>query len=117
MKQLYISVGEDDYEAEKNDELDNVIQPSKEFTAEPKSEIAISIYALIGNNSPQTIMLLGKGTENSVLILIDSGSTHNFLYPIIAQKLGCVIQTTNPIKVRVANREQLCIQAKCFGFL
>nr|GEV61660.1 retrotransposon-related protein [Tanacetum cinerariifolium] len=42
-------------------------------------------------------------------ILIDSGSTHNFLNTCVAKKVGCKIKTTCPLRVTVAGEKHLSV--------
>lgn len=51
----------------------------------------ISLNALCGNNNFQTMRVKGVKGRNSLHILIDSGSTHDFLDIQTAKKLGCAI--------------------------
>lgn len=46
----------------------------------------IFLHALTGSINPKTIRILGKIEGQQVVILIDSGSTHNFLEPTIIKK-------------------------------
>ena len=48
-------------------------------------------------------------------ILIDSGSTHNFLDTKMAKKLGCKVEEIGPMKVDVANGNSLACVAICRG--
>jgi hypothetical protein len=52
----------------------------------PKVESLISLDALIGFSTPQTLKLIGYIKHWKVIILIDSGNTHNFIHRRIAQK-------------------------------
>ncbi|XP_074314174.1 uncharacterized protein LOC141649382 [Silene latifolia] len=49
----------------------------------------------------------GKVRVNPLNILIDSGSTHNFLDEKTARKLGCKIAPSYPVAIFVANGESL----------
>jgi len=49
-------------------------------------------------------------------ILIDSGSTHNFLNLATAKKLHCVIKKIPPLQVGVANEQYLLCPAMCKDF-
>ncbi|OMP06167.1 hypothetical protein COLO4_08297 [Corchorus olitorius] len=46
----------------------------------------ISLHALLGCVGPQTMQIAGKIKNQIVITLVDSGSTHNFLY--FSQKVG-----------------------------
>ena len=57
----------------------------------------------------------GHIKKKVVTIIIDLASTHNFLDLVVAKRIGCSIQTTNPMKVVVANgtkitRDEICRQ-------
>lgn len=41
----------------------------------------ISLHALIGSVNPRTMRVQGRVRNQEVVILIDSGSTHNFIDP------------------------------------
>ncbi|KAH9605981.1 hypothetical protein KSS87_012166 [Heliosperma pusillum] len=61
-----------------------------EFEEEPPM---ISLNAISGHTSYQTMRVQGKVKHIVIHILIDSGSTHNFCDTSVAQKLGCQITT------------------------
>uniref|UniRef100_A0A803MBH9 Ty3 transposon capsid-like protein domain-containing protein n=1 Tax=Chenopodium quinoa TaxID=63459 RepID=A0A803MBH9_CHEQI len=52
----------------------------------------ISVHALAGSNSFQTMRVKGVVNGKDLHILIDSGSTHNFVDMSIAAKLGCHLE-------------------------
>jgi hypothetical protein len=57
----------------------------------PKVEPVISLNALTGFSSPQTLKLIGYIKHRKVIILVDSGSTHNFIHRRISQETNCYI--------------------------
>ncbi|KAF9688586.1 hypothetical protein SADUNF_Sadunf01G0003700 [Salix dunnii] len=48
-----------------------------------KMEPEISIHALCGSPNPKTIWIMGYTGRRAVVILVDTGSTHNFIDPSI----------------------------------
>jgi hypothetical protein len=52
----------------------------------PEVEPVISLNALTGFSAPQTLKLIGYIKHRKVIILVDSGSTHNFIHRHIAQE-------------------------------
>lgn len=79
-------------------------------------EPLISVNALSGNQNFQTMRVQGKVKDKLFHILVDSGSTHNFLDPTLAKKLGCNIESIPSQAVAVADGNHLQCQhvCKCF---
>jgi hypothetical protein len=67
----------------------------------------ISLHALMGHPIPQTIRLLGHIDSQPLSILIDSGSTHNFIQDRVAKQLGLNLEPTQSFQVLVGNGEEL----------
>ncbi|RVW63788.1 Transposon Tf2-2 polyprotein [Vitis vinifera] len=76
---------------------------------EPKLEI--TLHALTGWTVPKTMRVTAKMGPHEVMVLIDSGSTHNFISNRLANKLRLPVIPTETFPVRVANGERL----KCQG--
>ncbi|XP_071680601.1 uncharacterized protein [Lolium perenne] len=64
--------------------------------------MSISKQAVNGSEAPRSMRLSGQIQGRDVLILIDSGSSSNFVSENLASKLTGVQQLDNPIKVKVA---------------
>ncbi|KAA8517141.1 hypothetical protein F0562_017434 [Nyssa sinensis] len=73
----------------------------------------ISIHALVGSPSPKTMRILGHVNGCAVVILIDTGSTHNFMDPSIQQRAHLQSQSTAGLLVRVANGDTMFSTGKC----
>lgn len=54
--------------------------------------------------------------RKSISILMDGGSTHNFMDPNTAQGLGCKPKNIPPMTVTVANGSQLMCKSQCKEF-
>ncbi|KAF5475612.1 hypothetical protein F2P56_007404, partial [Juglans regia] len=63
----------------------------------------ITLNALTGTPCPKTMRLHGHIGNASVLILVDTGSTHNFLDPSIVTKANLPINSQSKLQVQVAN--------------
>lgn len=59
--------------------------------------------ALSGTSNYQTIRVSGLYNKKVLQILIDSGSTHNFLDLEFDKKLGCKLEAITPLYVTVAD--------------
>jgi len=73
----------------------------------------ISLNAIIGTPSPKTMRLVGIVQFHSLTILIDSGSTHNFLDVKFAASLGFKPLQGEEISVRVANGQKVFSPGSC----
>nr|GEW37473.1 hypothetical protein [Tanacetum cinerariifolium] len=73
----------------------------------------ITLNALSGLNSYQTIRVRDRVGKQVVHILIDCGSTHNFLDTHTAKKLGCRLAKTTPMQVSVANEQRMMSTSVC----
>ncbi|KAG8374568.1 hypothetical protein BUALT_Bualt10G0009000 [Buddleja alternifolia] len=63
-----------------------------------------------------TMRLNGSAKGKTINILIDIGSTHNFLDVETAKRLGCRIEVTKPFPVSVADGNKLYSKATCTNF-
>ncbi|KAF5462657.1 hypothetical protein F2P56_018645 [Juglans regia] len=73
----------------------------------------ISLHALIGSVNPRTMRVKGRVGNQKVVILIDSGSTHNFIDPSVIKKAKVPVNSDRIIKVRVANGETVMSEGSC----
>lgn len=72
----------------------------------------ITFYALTGWAALQTMRVRVKIGSHDIVVLIDSGSTHNFIISRLASMLQLPIQPTLTFSVRVANGEKVECQEK-----
>ena len=76
----------------------------------------ISLNALEGTRGCHTLRVTGKADKHSVYILIDSGSTHNFLNSATANKLQCLATPIQTLVVETANGGTMDCSAMCRNF-
>ncbi|KAG6518817.1 hypothetical protein ZIOFF_022298 [Zingiber officinale] len=97
---------EDDfYEGETQDNINEVQDDS----------MAISVHALEGLQTPQIMKVKGFIKKQPVMILIDSGSTNNFLDSTLARRLKQKIERASTFDVKVADGRSLTSPGKCEG--
>ncbi|XP_077219649.1 uncharacterized protein LOC143853808 [Tasmannia lanceolata] len=73
----------------------------------------ICFHAMVGQLNPRTIRVIGVSTHTSLHILIDRGSTHNFVQEKVAQSLHWPIMPTTPFKVLIGNGDSLLCTHLC----
>ncbi|GAV74940.1 gag-asp_proteas domain-containing protein [Cephalotus follicularis] len=67
----------------------------------------LSLHALTGAMGQKTMQVVAMLGKIPIQVMIDSGSTHNFLSKGLAHKLGLPVEYMPIVSVRVANGEQL----------
>lgn len=87
---------------------DEQVEAENEYT---EILLEISFHAISGATHPQTIRVLGKLRNKHVTVLIDGGSTHNFIDHAIVTKLGLPIMQDKKFRVTIANGDQI----ECMG--
>jgi ribosomal protein L32 len=70
-------------------------------------QLSLSIHALAGTESNDTIRLRAMVGNQVLLVLVDSGSTGSFLNSAMLPRLQCSVQTSTPVRVKLANGEEL----------
>ena len=75
----------------------------------------ISFHAIVGTKHPQTIRVLGKLKNKNVTVLIDGGSTHNFIDQAIVSKFGLPVIQDKKFQVMVANWEKIECVGQCWA--
>ena len=79
----------------------------------PDTPAHISLNSLAGHLAPETLRLVGHISGNPVLVLIDGGSTHNFIQEQLVAQLGLPCRPTTPLKVMVGNGQYLQCHTTC----
>jgi hypothetical protein len=79
----------------------------------PEVEPVISLNALTSFSTPQTLKLIGYIKHQKVIILVDRGSTHNFIHRRIAQETHCYIQAVNNFQIMISNGGSMKCGGRC----
>jgi hypothetical protein len=77
----------------------------------PEVEPVISLNVITGLSTPQTLKLIGYIKHQKVIILVDSGSTHNFIHLRITQETHCYIHVVKNFQIMTTNGGSM----KCGG--
>lgn len=86
MSSLVLLVMEDDESAIDADQLRAPSPTPKLLPESPPAQL--SLHALSGHLAPKTLRLKGFINNHPISILIDKGSTHNFLHNRVVLNLG-----------------------------
>lgn len=80
---------------------------------EAQAEVEVSLNAVVGGEGLNTVKLPGWINKKGIVVLVDSGSTHSFVDPMIIHQLNLPTETTSTLNVTVANGEQLQCDQIC----
>lgn len=67
----------------------------------------LSAHAVEGTETAETIRLRATMGNQTMLLLVDSRSTHSFVNATFAARIGAATTNISPISVRVANGQRL----------
>jgi hypothetical protein len=73
----------------------------------------ISCNALAGISTPQTLKIKGYIKKKKVIVLIDSGSTHNFIHYKLAKALNCFVYLVLEFQVMIEDKGTINCSGKC----
>ncbi|KAL5789485.1 hypothetical protein ACOSQ2_004373 [Xanthoceras sorbifolium] len=75
----------------------------------------ISFHALAGTIHLQTFRVIGRIGNRELTVLIDGGSTHNFLDQTVVTKFGLLVIRDKVFQVTVGNKEIIECTGRCLG--
>ncbi|OMO56102.1 Retroviral aspartyl protease [Corchorus olitorius] len=98
--------GDDDTLPELDEYIEEVTPTELEAIAATIDPV-LSLHAILGTSGPQTMRVMGIIKQQQVIILIDSGSSHNFIDRGVAKRLGCILHSLQGVGVTVAKGDKL----------
>ena len=66
-------------------------------------ELVISLHALVNISSPQTLKIWCSIKHQLVVVLIDSGSMHNFVQKIVVEVVHCFVRAVSIFQDLISN--------------
>ena len=70
-------------------------------------EAEITLYALVGSPTPGTMRVKGRIKSISLVVLMDSGSTHNFIDASVIHDLHIPVNESQILEVKMANGDTI----------
>ena len=68
---------------------------------------------MAGITTPQTIKIEGQIKKKKIIVLIDSGSTHNFIHCQVEKELNCFLYPAPKCQVIISNGGTINFSGKC----
>eukprot|EP00253_Pinus_taeda_P010303 PITA_10303 len=112
-KLFYIDCEEEEEKEQERSKEEDILQ--EQSLDKEEMNPTISCNALAGITTPQTIKIEGKIKKKKVIVLIDSGSTHNFIHCKVAKELNCFLYPTPKCQVMVASGGTINCSRKCYN--
>ncbi|KAF7810403.1 Deoxycytidylate deaminase [Senna tora] len=100
-------------EDEEDDEDEGCLETEREKDGNSAGTLmSLSLNSVVGITGGLTMKLLGKINGTEVLVMVDSGATHNFISTEFVEKLGLKVE-----KTKVTLGDGCCVQqeGKCRG--
>ncbi|XP_020082221.1 uncharacterized protein LOC109705849 [Ananas comosus] len=79
-------------------------------------ELGVSVHALSGGKTQDTIKVPGESKGKTLTILIDTGSTHSFIDIQTAREIKARLVAAAPLVVTVANGQKVLSKLQCPEF-
>ena len=80
-----------------------------------EEQVEISLHAISGTQGPRTMRVRGDLGCCKIMLLVDSGNTHNLISPAIARRVGITPVPGKKIRVVVVNGKTLLSGGVCKG--
>lgn len=106
------------YENEFEKESNELLELVKEKIIVPRDgskPLEISLHAIAESPNPRTTRLMGRLREQTMVILVDTSSTHNFLDPTIVSNPHLTLNSKDQIEVWIANGQRIRSEGKLEG--
>ena len=100
-------------EVDLDEELEYAMEEESKLIEGNEESAEITLCALLGSISPSTMRVVACINGNKVVVLIDTGSTHNFLDCNLAKSLKFIIDNTSCFGVKVDNGEVIRTKGEC----
>ncbi|XP_042980015.1 uncharacterized protein LOC122310203 [Carya illinoinensis] len=106
---VYVMIEEEEHEESSSHES----EPEEVEPSEEEGDAELSLNAMSGVQKPTSMRVMAWIGKFEITLLVDSGSTHNFINANIVTKVGLKPSTIEPFEVKVANGDKL----RCEGLV
>ncbi|RWV99714.1 hypothetical protein GW17_00037365 [Ensete ventricosum] len=100
-------------EDEDNEISEEALEPKEEAMEEESQLADYAVHTLVGHSNPQTIKVGGLLKHQSIIILINIGSTNNFLNNKVVTHLAFQIKGCNKFDVKVVDDQIFNYDQRC----
>ncbi|CAJ2630725.1 unnamed protein product [Trifolium pratense] len=112
---IFLMVADEDDVTPTDQELEAIVTTPESSNNDDSPSAQLSLHALSGHQASDTFKVTGKIATHTVDILVDGGSTHNFIQEHIATALGLTHSSITPLRVMVGSGQELICSHICLG--
>lgn len=94
------------------DEIEPIVKVELDNEMVESGDVSI-LNVLVNHDSPQSLVIMGTIQDSEVNILIDSGSTYNFVQLAFVEKLKLQVQPIHAFKVYIGSGDSLVCSNFC----
>ncbi|XP_031478539.1 uncharacterized protein LOC116249553 [Nymphaea colorata] len=110
-KRLYAVLEDDEEPPTDDDSSEDEVPP--EVLVEAAIGEETSCHSLTDPSKAKAMRVRGYVNQTRLVVLLDSGATHNFMSLEVANKLGCRIEPQAPFTVMVGDGSKLPCEGRC----
>eukprot|EP00253_Pinus_taeda_P015188 PITA_15188 len=110
-KLFYIDCEEEEEKEQERSKEEDILQ--EQSLDKEEMNPTISFNALAGITTAQTIKIEGQIKKKKVIVLIDSGSTHNVIHCKVEKEFNCFLYPAPECQVMAANGGTINFSRKC----
>lgn len=77
------------------------------------AQLDLPLFSVGGLSRPKTMKLCGKLGIHTMVIMVDSGASHNFVSTQLVEALGLMVEPTSPFFVRLGDGHRLKSSGVC----
>ncbi|KAG8374641.1 hypothetical protein BUALT_Bualt10G0017100 [Buddleja alternifolia] len=116
-RQLFLMEVENEDEIQEEEESELVVtNGEQEIEDSNPTDFHVSVHAMTDIHDYRTMRVTGHAGGQNIHILIDTGSTRNFLDVNTAKRLGCKVEETDLLPVSVADGNKIYSSSACKNF-
>ncbi|MCH87222.1 hypothetical protein A2U01_0008088, partial [Trifolium medium] len=112
---LFLLVTDSDDEPPSVLDLEASIEDVVSQVSDPPNQAQLSLHAIAGTQHIDTFRISGTIANHTALVLVDGGSTHNFIQESVAVQLGLNHSPIPPLHVMVGNGQELLCSKVCLN--
>ncbi|KZV32829.1 peroxidase 64 [Dorcoceras hygrometricum] len=116
-KLLQVALVENEQDNEEETEVIGELEGEIEGGGKDYGTVELPLFSISGVTQPQTMKMRGRINNEEVIVMVDSGASHNFVFRKLVQKMGLDIDETIRFGVCLGDGTKVRCQGICHGLI